>query len=90
MADVSKLKRSGSKGSPPTPSETNNTLGSLPETITRGTDKAKSANVAITFSVPAEVADEFNRHALEHFGFRKGSKSDLFLAIWEKYAATNK
>ena len=55
----------------------------------KGEGRSRSSNKAIIFSVPIEVVEAFNHHAAERFGFRKGSKSELFLAIWEEYTSHN-
>ncbi len=79
MADVAKLRpRRAAKGMPPPPEVTNPNLSTPPR------DKpAKKAK--IEFSVPAHVLDDFAREAGERFGFKKGSKSDLFIAMWNEY-----
>ena len=41
--------------------------------------------VSEQFSVPEPLLDEFAQEAGRRFGFKKGSKSHLFLAIWEEY-----
>ena len=77
MADLGKLKRRADKGAPPAPEQTNDNLR-----------KARSGNQrkgSIQFSVPVELRDEFALEAGRRFGFKKGSKSDLFVAMWEDY-----
>jgi len=35
--------------------------------------------------VPPEVFEAFSQRAGEAFGFNKGAKSQLFLAMWDAY-----
>lgn len=79
MADIAKLKtKAAGKGSPPAPEMTNGNLKKpLREVPTK---KAK-----IEFSVPEYILDEFAQEAGQRFGFKKGAKSDLFIAMWEEY-----
>ena len=39
----------------------------------------------IEFSIPEHLLDDFAKEAGERFGFKKGSKSDLFIAMWNEY-----
>lgn len=81
MASVTKLKaksKNQSKGEPPSPAVTN---GNLKEASRESPAKKRK----IEFSVPADLLDEFAQAAGQRFGFKKGSKSDLFLAMWEDY-----
>ena len=79
MVNVAKLKpRSARKGTPPPPDITNSNLKTSPRE--KPERKAK-----IEFSVPEHILDDFAKKAGERFGFRKGSKSDLFIAIWNEY-----
>lgn len=79
MADMTKLKaRSAGKGTPPAPDVTNQNLKATPRE--KPTKKAK-----IEFSVPEHILDDFAQEAGRRFGFKKGSKSDLFVAMWEDY-----
>ena len=79
MTDVTKLRSRADKGVPPPPPEkTNDNLSKPP----RGKPAAKGK---IEFSVPKHMLDEFAQEAGKRFGFKKGSKSDLFIAMWEEY-----
>ena len=79
MVDVAKLKpRRTGKGTPPAPDVTNSNLKTPPRE--KPTKKAK-----IEFSVPEHILDDFAKEAGERFGFKKGSKSDLFIAMWSEY-----
>ena len=79
MADLTKLKtKKAGRGMPPTPDVTNTNLRTPPRE--KPAQKSK-----IEFSVPEPLLDEFAQEAGRRFGFKKGSKSDLFLAIWEEY-----
>ena len=79
MADLAKLKaKTAGKGLPPEPDVTNINLRTPP--------REKSAKKGkIEFSVPEPLLDEFAQEAGRRFGFKKGSKSNLFLAMWEEY-----
>ena len=35
--------------------------------------------------MPEHILDEFSKEAGERFGFKKGSKSDLFVAMFDEY-----
>ena len=79
MVNVAKLKsRSGGKGAPPAPEVTNSNL-----TAPAREKPVKKAK--IEFSVPEHILDDFAREAGARFGFKKGSKSDLFMAMWNEY-----
>lgn len=91
MVDVSKLKSIADKGMAPLPkqlkqsngstsqrNQTNNNLDIPP----RGKPIVKGK---IEFSVPIEILDKFGEEAGRKFGFKKGSKSELFLLMWEAY-----
>lgn len=88
MADLTKLKTHADKGAPPTveakrekgspPSETNDNLNKPPR-------EAPVKKTKIEFSVPEHLAHAFSQEAGDRFGFKKGSKSDLFIAMWQEY-----
>ena len=79
MADLTRLKaKSAGRGIPPAPDVTNTNLRTRPRE--KPTQKSK-----IEFSVPESLLDEFAQEAGRRFGFKKGSKSNLFLAMWEEY-----
>ena len=78
MADIAKLKPAAGKGTPPAPEVTNTNLKTSPRE--KPEKKGK-----IEFSVPENILDEFAQEAGNRFGFRKGSKSDLFIAMWDEY-----
>ena len=78
MADLGKLKRRADKGAPPAPERTNTNL----RKPARGGRQSKAY---LQFSVPEELRDEFAMEAGRKFGFKKGSKSTLFIAMWEDY-----
>ena len=79
MANVAKLKPGNvGKGTPPAPDVTNSNLR-IPARE-KPVRKAK-----IEFSVPEHILDDFAKEAGERFGFKKGSKSDLFIAMWNEY-----
>ena len=79
MADLAKLRtKTKGRGIPPAPDVTNTNLRRPP----RETPIQKGK---IEFSVPEPLLDEFAQEAGRRFGFKKGSKSNLFLAMWEEY-----
>ena len=78
MADLEKLKRRADKGAPPGPERTNQNLRKPPRS-------GRQNKGYVQFSVPVELRDEFAMEAGRRFGFKKGSKSDLFVAMWEDY-----
>ena len=90
MADVAKLKSTANKGAPPPEQlkvgkgepppvkKTNDNLAAPPRE--KPIKKGK-----IEFSVPEIMLDDFAQEAGQRFGFKKGSKSDLFVAMWEEY-----
>ena len=78
MVDLAKLKPAAGKGAPPAPEVTNTNLYTSPRE--KSEKKGK-----IEFSVPENILDEFAQEAGKRFGFRKGSKSDLFIAMWDEY-----
>ena len=80
MADLGKLKRRADKGAPPAPERTNENLRNPPRS-------PRQSKANLQFSVPVELRDEFAMAAGRRFGFKKGSKSDLFIAVWEDYKA---
>ena len=78
MADLGKLKRRADKGSPPAPARTNENLRKAPRS-------GRQRKAHIQFSVPVELRDEFAMEAGRKFGFKKGSKSEFFITMWEDY-----
>ena len=74
MVNTSALK----KGAPP-PRENNR---NLPQTDPRAPE---GKNKPLQLMVPPEVFLAFSARAGEEFGFTKGAKSRLFLAMWEAY-----
>ena len=93
MTDVTKLKPAdkgapppvetkAGKGRPPPPNETNDNLNDPPR-------EAPVKKTKIEFSVPEAMANAFSQEAGQRFGFKKGSKSDLFIAMWQEYQELN-
>ena len=80
MADLTRLKARARKGTPPTPEVTNSNLKTPPR-------EGQVKKTKIEFSVPEHMANEFSQEAGQCFGFKKGSKSDLFIAMWQEYQA---
>ena len=94
MVDITKLKSKADKGAPPPPEQLRTVKGSPPrETPPRETNENLSdslrerpvAKAKIEFSVPEGLLNEFAQEAGRRFGFKKGSKSNLFVALWEEY-----
>ena len=89
MADITKLKSKADKGAPPPPEQLRTVKGSPPrETNENLSDSLREKPVAkakIEFSVPEGLLNEFAQEAGRRFGFKKGSKSNLFVALWEEY-----
>lgn len=78
MANIAKLKPKAGKGTPPALEKTNNNLETPPR------EKSENKTV-LQFSIPETIQREFSTEAGQRFGFKKGSKSDLFIAMWEEY-----
>jgi len=79
MAKVSALRTGKQAGPPP--------LEAAPKNLDQpARDKAERKG-KIEFSVPESMIEEFSSEAARRFGFRKGSKSQMFVALWEEYKA---
>lgn len=74
MANTSLLK----KGAPPPREKATNIIEADPR-------KSEAKNKPLQVMIPPEVFDAFSARAGETFGFSKGSKSQLFMAMWESY-----
>jgi hypothetical protein len=66
------------KGAPPPRVKASNVIKADPR-------PAEGKNKPLQVMVPPEVFEAFSQRAGEDFGFAKGSKSQLFLAMWEAY-----
>ena len=77
MANTSALKK---KGQPPRRKNNPNLIQANPRA-------QKVKNKPLQVMVPPEVFLEFSARAGEEFGFTKGSKSRLFLAMWKTYTS---
>lgn len=75
MANTSALKK---KGRPPRRDDNPNMIQTNPRA-------RRPKNRPLQLMVPPEVFLEFSARAGEEFGFTKGSKSRLFLAMWKAY-----
>ena len=75
MANTSSLLK---KGAPPPRSASPNVIAVDPR---KGEDRKQPLQVKI----PQEVHQAFSSRAGEEFGFTSGSKTKLFLAMWEAY-----
>ena len=74
MANTSALK----KGTPPPREKNRNLIQTNPRPL-------EEKNKPLQLMVPPEVFLAFSARAGDEFGFTKGSKSRLFLAMWEAY-----
>ncbi|GAK34521.1 hypothetical protein JCM17846_33610 [Iodidimonas nitroreducens] len=74
MANTSLLK----KGAPPPRERATNIIHADPR-------KSEAKNKPLQVMIPPEIFDAFSAKAGETFGFSKGSKSQLFLTMWESY-----
>lgn len=79
MTNTSILK----KGAPP-PRE------ATPSVIQADPRKAEVKNKPLQVMIPPEVFDAFSAKAGETFGYSKGSKSQLFMAMWKAYNSMNR
>lgn len=75
MTKTSALK----KGAPPARQSTTSVIAADPR-------PTEGKNKPLQIMVPPEIFDAFSKRAGEDFGFRKGSKKELFLTMWEKYS----
>lgn len=76
MANTSMLK----KGAPPPREKAANVIQADPR-------PSEGKNKPLQVQVPQEVFEAFSARAGEEFGYSKGAKSQLFLAMWEAYKA---
>ena len=91
MADIAKLKSTANKGTPP-PVELPTAAKGAPPPVKKTNDNLDAQprekpvkKGKIEFSVPEIMLDDFAQEAGQRFGFKKGSKSDLFIAMWNEY-----
>ncbi len=66
------------KGAPPPRTKAPNVIKADPR-------PSDSKNKPLQVMVPPQVFEAFSQRAGEEFGFAKGAKSQLFLAMWEEY-----
>ena len=76
MVNTSALK----KGPPPPREKNRNSIQTDPR-------PTEGKNKPLQLMVPPEVFLAFSARAGEEFGFKKGAKSRLFLAMWEAYVS---
>jgi hypothetical protein len=79
MANTSLLK----KGAPPAREKTKSVIKNDPR-------PTEGKNKPLQVMVPPSVFEAFSARAGEEFGFSKGGKSQLFLAMWEAYEASKR
>ena len=91
MVDLAKLKTRADKSAPPTPEASRGRKGAPPppeqtnENLNKPPRDARVAKGKIEFSVPRELLEAFALEAGRRFGFKKVSKSELFIAMWDEY-----
>jgi len=68
------------KGAPPKREATKSPINADP--------RPEGKNKPLQLMVPPHVFEAFSARAGEEFGFTKGAKSRLFLAMWEAYTST--
>ena len=68
------------KGAPP-PRET------VVNVIKADPRATEGRNKPLQVQVPEAVFDQFSERAGQEFGFNKGAKSRLFMAMWEAYTS---
>lgn len=76
MANTSILK----KGAPPPRENAQNVIQADPR-------PHEGKNKPLQVMVPPEVFEAFGERAGRDFGYSKGAKSQLFLAMWESYVS---
>lgn len=69
------------KGTPPRREATKSPIDADPR-------PPEGKNKPLQLMVPPNVFEAFSARAGEEFGFTKGAKSRLFLAMWEAYTST--
>jgi len=79
MANTSILK----KGAPPAREKAKDVIKADPR-------PTEGKNKPLQVMVPPSVFEAFSARAGEEFGFSKGGKSQLFLAMWEAYTASKR
>lgn len=77
MAKVSALKTGKASGPPP--------ADAAPKNLDLPARDKKEAKGKIEFSVPEWLIEDFSAEAARRFGFKKGSKSLMFMQLWEEY-----
>lgn len=77
MANTSGLLK---KGTPPARAGSSNVIAVDPR-------KDEGRKQPLQVKIPQEVHQAFSSRAGEEFGFTSGSKTKLFLAMWEAYTA---
>lgn len=85
MANTSILK----KGAPPARETVENVIQADPRP-SEGKAKPAEKNKPLQLMVPPEVFEAFSARAGGEFGFSKGSKSQLFLAMWDAYQSVKR
>lgn len=77
MAKVSALKTGKASGPPPADAAPNN--------LDRPARDKTETKGKIEFSVPEWLIEDFSAEAARRFGFKKGSKSQMFMQLWDEY-----
>jgi len=76
MANVTKLTTGKAGGPPPE--------AAAPENTRKAPRDKTEPKGKIEFSVPLTVIAAFEAEAARRFGFKKGSKSAMFMALWRE------
>lgn len=76
MANITKLKTTKAGGPPP---ET-----AAPENTKNAPRDKEDPIRKLQLSIPESVAAAFEEEAARRFGFKKGSKSEMFIALWNE------
>lgn len=78
MANLAKLKKPSGKGSPPA-------LDQAPDNLSHAPREKTEPIMGLNLRIPQSAFEEFSQEAGRAFGFKKGAKQQLFLAMWADY-----
>ena len=56
-----------------------------PNVIAKDPRAKETKNKPLQIMLPPEIFEAFSAQAGQEFGYRKGAKKELFLAMWEAY-----
>lgn len=83
MADIAALKRTTGKSAGPPPEV------QAPGNVQNPPRDKKEPIGKIQLSIPESTIGDFEAEAAKRFGFKKGSKSQMFIALWTHYQKTH-